>query len=144
MDIEHAQTGFFSQPNESFNNGVLSHKMKDINSMTQYYSQNYNETGQDFDNDVKETAPLFSNQNRANTFSGQLDTMVKFERQSTPDSSCGQSVNPVSQNEDRQMFRTKRNETFSNEFEQIPKRSRYGENGCLDKNDENQSCDLIS
>ena len=147
MNMEHTHTGFYNQSNGGITNGGMSKKMKDTNSMTQYYSDNFIEIGQGCNTDSK-GAP-FSNMNRANSFSRPLNSMVKYERQTSFDTSCSQ---PLSQTDDCQLSQnkwvtenlSKRNEAFSSEFGQMSKRPKYEERDFGGTTDEKPSCDLAT
>lgn len=151
--MEHPQPTFYSQSNAEFSNDVVTQRAKDTKSMAQYYSQTFNERVTDCENDIKESKHSpFTNQNRLNNFTGHIDSLVKYERQNSPE--CAFLNSPVkfgSQNGDCQMSSgksssdnfCKRTGNFSNEFDPLSKRTKYTENGFVTNGGESESRDLM-
>ena len=141
--MEHAQTRFYNQSNGGMVNGGMLQKMKDTNSMTQYYSENAREN-RGCSSDSKEVQSNFTNLTGNDCASRLAGPVVKCERQTSFDISCGQQL---AQNGDCQLSQNKwvtdnvlrRNDSYSSEFSQMAKRPKYGES-C----DENQSCELAT
>lgn len=151
--MEHAQSTFYNQSNAEFSNDVVTQRAKDTKSMAQYYSQTFNERVTDCETDIKESKHSpFANQNRLNNYTGHVDSLVKYERQNSPE--CAFLNSPVkygSQNGDCQMSNgkggsdnfCKRTGNFSSEFDPLLKRTKYTENGFVTNGKEGDPRDLM-
>ena len=146
--MEHAQTGFYNQSNGGMANGGMLQKLKDTNSMTQYYSENVKENRQ-CSKDSKGVEPNFTNLTRSDSASRLVGPVVKYERESSFDSSCSQQL---TQNGDCQLSHNKwvtdnvsrRNDSFSSDFVQLSKRPKYAERTYGDTSEDKQSCGLAT